>query len=275
MLEPSRGVGPDAGHPPRRVAAWPILARPKSASTGSGYLADLRFWLGLFGLFATATTLMLTLWVLGPTTVMGWKPVVVTSGSMTPTIRTGDIVLIRPHDGVDLAAGTVITYRAADTSLLTHRIASVSDSGRDRTRGDASMAEDSALVGPNQVVGVGALLVPIIGHPAVWAATGRWRPLVLVAVGLAFAFVLSRDGIAPEHDPWASRGLQPRPARHQPRHSRGRTVALHAVRTRPPARMVAPPPLLAPPVLTGVLASLQLRAETLDQQRRLARGAAR
>jgi hypothetical protein len=66
---------------------------------------------------------------------------------------------------------------------------------------------------------VGAVLVPIVGHPALWTASGRWLPLGLAAVAMAAALTLSGSALGGQHDPWIERGLQPRPARYRAAHT--------------------------------------------------------
>ena len=135
----------------------------------------------------------LTLWVIVPSAVLRWDPMLVSSGSMSPLIRVGDIVLIDGHDGHDLDAGTVITYRDAsrDGALVTHRIAAANDDGTYTTKGDANRTNDSTPVHPDDIEGVGRLLVPMIGIPVTWLASNQlvtfliWTVMTLVAVLIA------------------------------------------------------------------------------------------
>lgn len=131
--------------------------------------------------FYVSLVLWLTVWVLVPTGLLGLRPMLVTSGSMSPLIRTGDVVLVGEHDGEDLAPGTVVTFRDASREgrLVTHRIEAVSDDGSYTTRGDANPTPDAAPVRPEDVVGVGRLLVPLIGTPLTWLHGGD-LPLFLV-----------------------------------------------------------------------------------------------
>lgn len=120
--------------------------------------------------------LWLTVWVAIPTVLLSWSPVVITSGSMGPNISAGDIVLITEPavaDGELLEQGTVITFRSKSQggALVTHRIDGVREDGLYRTRGDANEKADSTPVAPEDVVGVGRMLVPIIGLPLLWLSS--------------------------------------------------------------------------------------------------------
>ena len=68
--------------------------------------------------------LALVAWLLLPTVALGWSSVLVASGSMSPAIRAGDIVLIdRPPPDQPLGPGTIVTYRDGDgrhSRLVTH-----------------------------------------------------------------------------------------------------------------------------------------------------------
>ncbi|MDX1620722.1 MAG: signal peptidase I, partial [Nitriliruptorales bacterium] len=178
-------------------------------------------WLPLAS-FATCTFYVfllgfLALWVIVPAAILRWDPMLVSSGSMSPLIRVGDIVLIDEHDGEDLDSGTVITYRDASRngSLVTHRIAALNDDGTYTTKGDANQSNDSTPVHPDDIEGVGRLLVPMIGIPLTWLASNHlttfliWTIMTLVAVLIA---AKTPEDEGDDHDGSAS-AEAPRPGR--------------------------------------------------------------
>lgn len=116
-------------------------------------------------------------WVAVPTVTQGWHPVVVVSGSMSPSIRAGDIVLF--EKGAEPVPGAVIAFHT-DGGLVTHRVAGVNEDGTYQTKGDANRSADSTPVSPEAVHGVGRLLVPYIGFPRVIAPH---PPLVMGTIG--------------------------------------------------------------------------------------------
>ena len=89
--------------------------------------------------------------------VFGIKPAIVLSGSMEPTIRTGDLIFIHSTDTQELKEGDVICYLTSG-SAVTHRIAGIAngEDGLPRyvTRGDANNAEDRLPVTSEQVQGI-------------------------------------------------------------------------------------------------------------------------
>ena len=102
---------------------------------------------------------LLLLAVLGATVVLlasflpallGLKSMIVTSGSMGPTIGMGDALLIRPlSSGSSVAVGDVITYRNdRNDGMTTHRVKAIKEiQGKIyyQTQGDANAAPDPDL----------------------------------------------------------------------------------------------------------------------------------
>lgn len=114
----------------------------------------------------------------------GYRPVVVTSGSMMPAIQPADVVITSRHDGSDLAEGAVIEFDIGSGSTL-HRIASLEVAGY-RTAGDANRNQDSTPVPRSEVGGVGVAVVPFVGLPNLWVSRGEWLKLAA-----AVAFILT------------------------------------------------------------------------------------
>jgi len=103
----------------------------------------------------------LLLWILLPALLLGWKPMAITSGSMTPLIRAGDVVLIDPEFGRP-AAGSVVAYDDG-ASTVVHRVVEAHPDGSLTTKGDANRHPDTTIVSADRVIGTGRLLVPFIG----------------------------------------------------------------------------------------------------------------
>lgn len=119
-------------------------------------------------------------WVLVPMVLLGWQPVGIISGSMAPAVQPGHVVVVEPYGGQDLGVGTVVTYRdAAGDRLVTHRISAVEPDGTIRTRGDGNRVDDPVPLTKDRIVGVGRLVVPAAGLPALWAQEGRTELLAM------------------------------------------------------------------------------------------------
>ena len=126
--------------------------------------------------FYIYTLVWLLLWVVIPSLVMWSPPVLITSGSMEPGIRAGDVVVMGASDGVSLGPGTVVTFRdqAFEDRLITHRITTAIDDGTYITKGDANPGPDSTPLAPDGVAGVPRVLVSTVGVPLLWIEQGRY-----------------------------------------------------------------------------------------------------
>jgi signal peptidase I len=179
-----------------------LRAEPASAH---GW-AETRFWIGCVGVFVTAvvfafaaTTLLLAL-------VLGYRPVVVVSGSMEPSISVGDVVLYERGGDTEVGPGSVVIFAdpKVDGGTLIHRVTDVDPvTGDLRTKGDANASADSGVVTANDMIGVGRILVPYVGLPAAWLQTGR--PLLAIAfiAIVVLAAWAARWGWYSQFDPWA------------------------------------------------------------------------
>lgn len=150
-----------------------ILARPQWRLARIGLRSA-----GLGSQIALYAIVWLALWSVLPALLLGWTSVLITSGSMHPTIRPGDVVVAQPWTEADLGAGTVVTFAPpGHPGLVTHRVVRVNSDGTYVTQGDANPNPDSTPLSPEHVVGVGRLRIPLIGLPLLWFQTGAWVPL--------------------------------------------------------------------------------------------------
>ena len=137
------------------------------------------------------------MWALLPL-LLGWHSTVVTSGSMSPLIPTGSIIVSSPVEPKTLRPGNVILFvdPADPARLISHRMVGADPQGKIITRGDANRQADSTPLPTENVRGLGRLLVPYAGQPYLWAKTGAWVPLGAWAFlsSLAVAIVLLSPG---------------------------------------------------------------------------------
>lgn len=117
-------------------------------------------------------------------TVFGFSAAVVVTGSMSPTIDAGDLVVCRR--AADYAVGDVIMFRSG-VSLVTHRIAAVTADGF-TTRGDANNVADADPVPLGAIVGKVVFTVPHLGIFIEKIRTPLGMTL-LVLIGLALVML--------------------------------------------------------------------------------------
>ncbi len=145
--------------------------------------------------------------------ILGWQPRVVLTGSMLPTVRPGDVVLLGPVP--DAAAigpasvppGRVVLVRDSTrpSGYYLHRVVRYDTAGRMVTQGDANAVEDHPAVDPERVEGQLRLLVPRVGTPMVWLREGRRLEVALVGGGTWAALVLVVGQRSPSAPPPAPR----------------------------------------------------------------------
>lgn len=134
----------------------------------------------------------------------------VLTGSMVPTYRPGDMVVVRGvHDAErEVEIGDVVSFQPLpdDPTLITHRVVAktfTSEGTQFVTRGDANSADDDPLM-PVQIKGEAVYSVPWVGHVSLWLGERRGLAVPAAAVALlAYAVVMMfrRDRRADEPTP--------------------------------------------------------------------------
>ena len=123
----------------------------------------------------------------------GFKPVVVYSGSMRPTLGVGSLAVDRVIPAGNVRVGDVITFNDPYTKgrLVTHRVARIVSTPHGlayRTKGDANPTRDPWAIRLNDKVGHVAFDVPLAGYVLWYAHTREIRALL---VFVAAVFVLT------------------------------------------------------------------------------------
>ena len=97
--------------------------------------------------------------------------IVIASGSMTPEIQIGDLVLIdQKYNKSLLEKGQIIAYKNNNT-IIVHRIEEKTELNGSTyyiTKGDANRSNDNLLVDDEMIVGLVKTEIPYLGLPTVW-----------------------------------------------------------------------------------------------------------
>ena len=98
--------------------------------------------------------------------------IAVASGSMSPTINKGDVVVIEKVDDDyhKIKKGDVLAFRYENVAIV-HRIVNIVKDGNHYyfyTKGDANSNEDNFAIEEDMVIGVVHVKLPFIGIPTVW-----------------------------------------------------------------------------------------------------------
>ena len=97
---------------------------------------------------------------------IGAHSMVVRSASMTPAIRTGDVVVVRPIAPTEAEVGDIVTFQdpGGTDRLLVHRVRAISREGREVsviTQGDANTTREHWNVEADGTIGTVAYRVPV------------------------------------------------------------------------------------------------------------------
>ncbi len=137
--------------------------------------------------------------------------IVITGGSMEPTIPLGGLVLAeRPADPAAIAVGDIVTIRLPQGTVYTHRVARIEDTSGVRllvTKGDNNDSADAAPVPVDEVIGVARLWVPLGGYVVTFLQTTQGRIAFFALLVALFALRWFYDDLF-EPDPLAP--AQPR-----------------------------------------------------------------
>ncbi len=125
-------------------------------------------------------------------------PLTVLTGSMSPQMPAGSLVLVRATDADTLEVGDVITFETAPNSgrFVTHRITEVHDDGKDltfTTKGDANPGADVDRVPEAAVRGRVAWHVPYIGGISDQLRSPSAVGVVVLGSGLMFGISTLRE----------------------------------------------------------------------------------
>jgi signal peptidase I len=152
--------------------------------------------LRLFATWAAASFVLAILLAAALPHLLGATSMVVRSGSMSPAIRTGDVVVVQPIAPTEAEIGDIVTFRDPDGSdrLLVHRVRAISRSGGDVkviTQGDANATQENWKVAADGTIGTVAYRVPLLGFATGWinSVPGRIGLLIVPGLLLAFSFL--------------------------------------------------------------------------------------
>ena len=114
----------------------------------------------------------------------------ISGGSMVPAIPIGSMVAATRTDPMTIIAGDVVTIRADNGVVITHRVARVIDRPEGRffeLKGDANPSPDPVLAPARAIVGRVGEFVPVAGYMRAFLST---IPGLIAAFSLVGALIL-------------------------------------------------------------------------------------
>ena len=113
---------------------------------------------------------------------------IVRSNSMSPTFKTGSLLITKKVDGREIKIDDIITFRKKNDSLsTTHRVVAIIEEDNTRkfvTRGDANNVDDPIPVAENEVLGKVTVYIPLLGYVFGFIRTKQGIILVIVIPAL-------------------------------------------------------------------------------------------
>ena len=123
----------------------------------------------------------------------GYKPFVVTTGSMESNINKGDLIFVKVVDPSTLKVDDIVAFRDTDDRVITHRIVEVLDVPETgtmfRVKGDANEEADEEKVLPRNVIGKVMFRIPSLGKVQFFLASKTgWLVAILIPALLILAY---------------------------------------------------------------------------------------
>ena len=127
--------------------------------------------------------------------VFGYHSFTMLSGSMSPTIPTGSVVVDQMLHPMELRPGDVVTFTDPDRPerLLTHRLRSMEVEGQVvhmATRGDANDADEYWDIPLDGTVGRVAYSVPVVGYARAYVHQQAGRKAVYAVLAVTGLWIL-------------------------------------------------------------------------------------
>lgn len=112
-----------------------------------------------------------------PPAILGYSQLVVGSGSMSPTLEAGDLILVNPAS--DYTLGDVVTFRDENGTFITHRLVGTVEEDF-ITKGDANQVEDDTLLAKENILGRVVFSIPQGGKAILFLQSPLGLLLVIV-----------------------------------------------------------------------------------------------
>ncbi len=142
--------------------------------------------------------------------ILGYRPVVVLSGSMEPTYKVGSVIYYKDTPFEEIEVGDPITFHGEDSEVLvTHRVVEKLEAERAfGTEGDANGSRDPGNVSYENVVGEATkFCIPYAGY---FVNYGR-QPAAMIAMAAILLLSMLADRLCKEEEKEENTGQQEEP----------------------------------------------------------------
>ncbi|EOT2960074.1 signal peptidase I [Clostridium perfringens] len=118
---------------------------------------------------------------------VGFRTYSILSGSMEPEINTGDLAIVKSVDAEDVKVGEIITFKY-EGKVVTHRVVKKNEEGF-ITKGDNNNANDTEIVGREDLIGKVLFHMPFLGYVTVFLS----KPIVISGLMVIIAISILWD----------------------------------------------------------------------------------
>lgn len=114
--------------------------------------------------------------------ILGYHPIVVLTGSMEPTYKTGSIIYYKEIPEENLKVGDTITFKTNQEEMITHRINAIHDD-KYETKGDANDSPDAEEITYQNILGkVTKVKIPYLGYYIWFINNHRYITILLLGI---------------------------------------------------------------------------------------------
>lgn len=96
--------------------------------------------------------------------IFNYKMYYVESGSMSPTIEVGSLIVVAEKEAENINISDIVTFKTENGTVVTHRLVDIINDGTDYVmRGDANSTNDPVTLKKENIIGSVALAIPYLG----------------------------------------------------------------------------------------------------------------
>ena len=118
--------------------------------------------------------------------------VAIASGSMSPALEVGDLIIVQGIPPTDIQIGDIIVFDSPQGNRTIHRVTRIQTlpdgAIQFRTKGDANQEEDSQWIRGEDVHGRTMYRIPYIG----WLALDPTIPIIIISIIIIIALLWPR-----------------------------------------------------------------------------------
>ncbi len=119
-----------------------------------------------------------------------YKSLTVVTGSMVPTLKPGDLIVIKTVSADEVAVDDIITFSlpSDEYTYVTHRVVEMKEGPAFVTRGDANNTNDATAVTPDRLVGKYCFKISGFGNLFAWM-TSMTGIIIIAAIFVAYCII--------------------------------------------------------------------------------------